>query len=278
MTLQECYNLAIKKLQNPNVDEINVRILLCSINNISNMTDFYLKKDENIKDLQGFLNYFDRFLNGEPIQYILGKTTFYGNDFIVNKNVLIPRQETEEVVDYAIKKARQNFTKPLKIVDICTGSGILGLTLAKNLPYEKVVMTDISESAIEVAKTNAKKLEIDAEFLLGDGAIPLLEKAEKFDLLISNPPYILKESDIDESVLKNEPHLALFADENLSVYRNIISNIKNVMNRPCLCVFEIGYDLKEKLTEIVNEYLPESDAEFIKDINGKDRILSLFIK
>ena len=169
MTLYEVYKDSLKRLANPDSDEISVRILLCHNNGIKSMSGFYIHKNENIKDLQLFLNQFERFLSGEPIQYILGEIDFLGLEFNVDKRVLIPRQETEEVVTQAYLRALQMFgDNVIDVADICCGSGVMGITLAKKLKVRYLFMSDISEDAIEVAKINAKRNDVIANFCVGN--------------------------------------------------------------------------------------------------------------
>ena len=276
MTLYEVYKDSLTKLQNPDTDEISVRILLCHNNGIKSMSGFYIHKNENIKDLQGFLNQFDRFLKGEPLQYILGETDFLGYDFYVDNRVLIPRQETEEVVTQAYLRALQEFgDSVINVADICCGSGVMGITLTKKLKVRYLFMSDISEDAIEVAKKNAKCNDVIANFFVGDACDELVKAGAKVDLLVANPPYILNKEEVDKSVLDYEPHLALFADEELSVYKHIFEALPKIKNKKLLCVFEIGYDLKEKLTKLLEKTVKNATFGFVKDINGKERILIL---
>ena len=276
MTLYEVYKEALTKLKNPDTDEISVRILLCHNNGIKSMSGFYIHKNENIRDLSMFLNEFDRFLKGEPIQYILGETEFLGLDFYVDNRVLIPRQETEEVVTQAYLRALQEFgDSVINVADICCGSGVMGITLAKKLKVRYLFMSDISEDAIEVAKKNATRNDVIANFFVGDACDELVKAGAKVDLLVANPPYILNREEVDESVLQHEPHLALFADEELSVYKHIFEALPKLKNKKLLCVFEIGYDLKEKLTKLLEKTVKNAIFGFVKDINGKERILIL---
>jgi len=279
MTLYEVYKESLKRLENPDTDEISVRILLCHNNGIKSMSGFYIHKNENIKDFPLFSAQFERFLKGEPIQYILGETEFLGYDFYVDKRVLIPRQETEEVVSQAYLRALQEFgDKVINVADICCGSGVMGITLAKKLKVRYLFMSDLSEEAIEVAKKNAKRNDVIANFFVGNACDELVKAGAKVDLLVANPPYILKEEDVDKSVLDNEPHLALFADEELSVYKNIFEALPKLKNGKMLCVFEIGYDLKEKLVKLLEKTVKKATFGFAKDINGKERILILELR
>jgi len=271
MTLFEAYQEGLKLLKNPQKDEINIRILLCENNNLKSMSDFYLHKNENIKDLQRFNRELHRCLNGEPVQYITGKAPFFGDDFIVSKDVLIPRNETEEVVEYAIKKIKEKFgTKNISISDVCTGSGCIGCELFLHSNVDHVYFSDISDEAIAIAKQNAEKFDVKGSFCVADGLDYLNQSV---DVVISNPPYILKKEDVDQSVFDFEPHLALFTDEDLTIYRKITK--KAVQLGVPLIIFEIGYDIKEKLEEIFKEIAPNYALEFKKDINDKFRICSL---
>ena len=279
MTLYEVYKDSLRKLKNPDTDEISVRILLCHNNGIKSMSGFYIHKNENIRDLPGFLSQFQRFLDGEPIQYILGETEFLGLNFSVDKRVLIPRQETEEVVTQAYLRAFQMFgDSVINVADVCCGSGVMGITLAKKLKVRYLFMSDVSEDAIEVAKTNAKRNDVIANFFVGDACDELVKAGAKVDLLVANPPYILNKNEVDKSVLENEPHIALFADEELTVYKHIFEALPKIKNKRLLCVFEIGYDLKEKLTKLLEKTVKNATFGFVKDINGKERILILELR
>ena len=279
MTLFEVYKQSLKQLKNPDFEEINIRILLSEINQLNTMSDFYLRKDEEIHDLPRFQEYFERYLEGEPVQYILGKTSFLGCDILVDKRVLIPRQESEEVVQFAIKKSHEIFgNRKISILDVCCGSGAMGIALAKQLNAERMYFSDISKDALDVCSENLKANKVSGEIFEGDALTQVISKNIKVDLLISNPPYILKSEPVDESVLKYEPHLALFADNDFSIYEKIISNLNAVKNDQLLAVFEIGINSKNPLENMVRKYHPQSEYGFIKDMNGKERILYIYLK
>ena len=180
--------------------------------------------------MQRFNELFERFLKGEPIQYLLKKAQFYGRDFYVDNRVLIPRMESEEVVLFAINKAKAIFGRYFKpiIADVCAGSGCLGITLLKELNAKELYLSDISKDAIDVTKKNLEIHNVDGYVFIGDSLEPLIKNNIKCDILISNPPYILKKDDVDKSVLDFEPHNALFTDESLHVYDRIISNLKKI--------------------------------------------------
>ena len=279
MTLYEVYKDSIKKLPNPDVDEISVRILLCHNNGIKSMSGFYVHKNENIRDFPLFLGQFSRFLAGEPLQYILGETEFLGYNFKVDRRVLIPRQETEEVVMQAYLRALEKFgDHVINVADVCCGSGVMGITLAKKLKVRYLFMSDISKDAIDVAKENAKSNDVIANFFVGNACDELVKAGAKVDLFVANPPYILNKEEVDKSVLDYEPHIALFTDEKLLIFREIFENLPKIKNKEMLCVFEIGYDLKDKLTELIKETLKNVTFGFVKDINGKERILILELR
>lgn len=279
MTLYEVYKESVKKLANPDTDEIAVRILLCHNNGIKSMSGFYIHKDENIKDFPMFSRQFEEFLKGKPIQYILNETEFLGLNFYVDERVLIPRQETEEVVTQAYLRALQKFgDRVINVTDVCCGSGVMGITLAKKLTVRYLFMSDISSDAIEVSRKNAENLGVIANFFTGNACDELVKAGAKVDLLVANPPYILNREEVDKSVLDYEPHLALFADEKLSVYRDIFKALPKLKNKELLCVFEIGYDLKDKLINLIKETLRNVTFGFVRDINGKERILILELK
>ena len=279
MTLFEVYKQSLKQLKNPDVEEINIRILLGEVNQLRTMSDFYLRKDEEIHDLPRFQEYFKRYLDGEPVQYILGKTAFLGCDILVDKRVLIPRQESEEVVQFTIKTSHEIFgNKNISILDVCCGSGAMGIALTKQLNAERIYFSDISNDALDVCSKNLKANHVSGDIFEGDALTRVISKNIKVDLLISNPPYILKSEPVDESVLKYEPHLALFADNDFSIYEKIISNLNAVKNDQLLAVFEIGINSKNPLENMVRKYHPQSEYGFIKDINGKERILYIYLK
>lgn len=230
------------------------------------MTDTeYLKKYLEPSKLEDGLK---RLENGEPVQYIVGNVDFYGYNFIVNKNVLIPRFETEELVDRTIKYIKKYLSNNLDIVDLGTGSGCIAITLKKELNCN-VDAVDISKEALEVAKINAKNNNVDIYFIEGDMLNPL---TKKYDVIISNPPYISYNEKIDEIVKNNEPHNALYADDDgLYYYKEIIKNAANYLKEKAIIAFEIGYLQGNILKEYALNYFTNVIVE--QDLSGKDRYL-----
>ena len=207
-----------------------------------------------------------------PIQYVIGHVNFYGLKFKVNENVLIPRFETEDLVEN-IKNylEEKNITSP-KILDLGCGSGVIGLTLKHFFPDSLVTLVDISEEALEVAEANAKTLGLDANFLKSDwfSNVPV----DKYDVIVSNPPYIMTDEEIEEIVKNNEPHLALYGGiDGLDCYRIILKDINTYLKDDYLIAFEIGYLEGSALKELVNSTIPNSKVIIKKDLSNKDRIL-----
>lgn len=214
-----------------------------------------------------------RMLNNEPIQYIVGKQSFYGESFKVNEHCLIPRPETEEVMLHFYNQLDAGDT----IVDIGTGSGNIPITLKKLDASLEVYATDLYEAPLLVAQENAKTHQVDISFLQGDALAPLIERGIKVNGLISNPPYIDDSEAVlmDEHVLKYEPHTALFAqDKGYRVYDTILDQLPYVLLPQAKVVFEIGFNQGETLKRKILTKFPNLDVEIVKDINQNDRIIS----
>lgn len=241
----------------------------------------YLMMDEEVDEelLKQFQDGMQRYMNGEPIQYINGKENFFSRDFIVNENVLIPRYETEELVENILYKIDDYFDdySSIDLCDVGTGSGAIAITLALEEPKLNVVATDISEEALEVAKANASELDAQVTFYQGDMLEPLIDRQQKFDIFVSNPPYIPQDQEIESVVKDNEPHVALFGgNDGLYFYRKIFKDVRHVLKDRALLAFEMGFDQRELMSQAVEQYFPGIPYEIIKDINGKDRMLFIY--
>ena len=218
---------------------------LCNEYNIN----LYLEKD-NIADERvekRFIEGVHRLANNEPMNYILGYSYFYGYKLKVNKDVLIPRYETEELVGNILSYVDEYYKNDTHIVlaDIGTGSGAIAIALKKEEDKLDVYASDISKEAIEVAKTNAKENNADIKFLIGSMLDPIIENNIKLDILVSNPPYIKEDEVLEKSVKDYEPNIALFGgDDGLKFYRIIFENASKVMKDKGFLFFEIGYDQK----------------------------------
>ena len=251
-----------------------------ALQEVNSFSSFELTKnfDEEIKDYPLFLNAIKRYQNGEMIEYIFNKAYFLSNPFVVNKNVLIPRQETEQLVLRTIELIKEVFgDTQINVADVCTGSGCIGISIAKALPTNKYFLTDISEAALKVAKQNIDGLlghGVTISILKGDMLEPLSNK--KIDVIVCNPPYIEDIEGIDKRTWEQEPHLALVAKPATLYYEKILTDYFISMNEHYLLAFEIGEDMKNDLTELVQKYCPKSTYFFENDIYGKTRFL--FIK
>ncbi len=229
-----------------------------------------------------FFNALEALKNQKPIQYILGETEFYGLKFKLNNNVLIPRQETEELVDLVLKdiKVKQYKTNALKILDIGTGSGCIAISLAKQLPDAMVYALDVSADVIKIAQQNADLNAVTINYIQADILDEFHKKPDynflEFDIIISNPPYVrhLEKPEIKPNVLNHEPHLALFVeDTNPLVFYKAIAELATIsLKSNGYLYFEInqylGLETKKVLTD--KEF---KDVTLFKDLNGNDRIL-----
>lgn len=208
-----------------------------------------------------------------PIQYLLGKTNFYGLDFEVNENVLIPRPETEELVEWIINENTN--AKKIKILDIGTGSGCIAISLAKNLPNAQVFAIDVSKKALETAKRNAESNDVEVLFLL-QNILETEDLKEQFDIIVSNPPYVrnLEKEEIKKNVLDYEPHLALFVEDHdaLIFYRKIAELAQKNLQKKGQLYFEINQYLGEEMKELL-ENMNFKNIELKKDIYGNDRMM-----
>ena len=211
-----------------------------------------------------------------PIQYILGKTHFYGLEFQVNPNVLIPRPETEELVDWIIKTNSNGNLSTIKIIDIGTGSGCIAISLAKNLPNASVFALDVSKKALEMAQINALQNETKITFI-ENNILETTSFEQQFDVIVSNPPYVrnLEKAEIKKNVLENEPHLALFVadDDALLFYRKIAQIAMKNLQPSGQLYFEINQYLGKETFDLLAD-LGFQNIELRQDIYGNDRMIS----
>lgn len=279
-TVKELIKLAESKLDDEHKDVNVAKVLFYHLAN-KQPHELYLMYDEEVdQELETkFLAGMEEYYQGKPIQYIKGVETFFGRDFKVNENVLIPRYETEELVENILYRIDDYFTdyKKITLCDVGTGSGAIATSLALEEERLDVYATDISSEAIEVAKDNANNLGAKVEFMVGDMLEPLLNKGFKVDIFVSNPPYIPQEQEIEAMVKDNEPHVALFGgNDGLYFYRKIFQGVNALLNDRALLAFEMGFDQRELMEAALQEYFPNDPHEIIKDINGKDRMLFIY--
>ena len=240
----------------------------------------YMKMNEEIEEdiINKFNDIFNKYLfDNKPVQYLIGYSTFYGYDFIVNNNVLIPRFETEELVENVLYRYDEHFKdKKVLVCDLACGSGCIGITLDKEEPNMEVIATDISNEALEVAMMNNEKLNANVKFLQGDMLEPV--KNYKFDIFVSNPPYIPNDELVDPLVKDNEPNIALFGgSDGMKFYDIILKGLKPLLKEKAMIAFEHGYDKKEEMISLANKYFPNSKVEVLKDLEGKDRMTFIYV-
>lgn len=224
----------------------------------------YLEKDkleEGIKKLN----------MGIPVQYIVGNVDFYGYKINVNENVLIPRFETEELVSKTIGLIKKTFNHNINLLEIGTGSGCISIALKKELPNINISAVDISSEALNVAINNALENNCKINFIESD----LFHNVDgKYDVIISNPPYISFDEKIEDIVKNNEPHLALYAENNgLYFYEKIISQSSKYLNKKNIIAFEIGHLQAGSIKKIALFYFPNSSVIVEKDLQERDRFL-----
>lgn len=231
--------------------------------------------------LKHLYNSLSRLKSQEPIQYVLGETEFYGLPFKVTKDTLIPRPETEELVDWIIADVtglQSNNHAKHAILDIGTGSGCIPISLAKNIPNSSISSIDISKDALLIAKENAISNSVDINFIERD-ILKATELQQQYDIIVSNPPYVreLEKKEIQPNVLENEPHLALFVEDNnpLIFYSKIADLAKKHLKENGVLYFEINQYLGKETIEMLNQ--KGFTTELRKDLFGNDRMTKSFI-
>lgn len=272
--LKDIYSQSLIYVDEINVSKRDIEYLIKETFSLTDV-DFILKQDESFDDAL-FVDRLEELKKGKPVEYILGYASFCLLKFKVDENTLIPRSETEDLVYRTIEFVKKMGLRKPRILDIGSGSGCISITLNKMLIDSIVESVDISSKALEVAKENNVLNNTNVEFYQSD----CFEKVNgTFDVIISNPPYIDRNSYVQESVLKYEPHTALFADDNgLAIYKRIIEKLLSYVNRPSIVAFEISPDLVDRLEMLIKEHLGECEYSFEKDLNGFDRFLFISLK
>ncbi|AUZ40838.1 MULTISPECIES: peptide chain release factor N(5)-glutamine methyltransferase [Bacillus] len=233
-------------------------------------------------ELYRFTRHVEMHKEGVPVQYIIGKEFFYGREFMVNDDVLIPRPETEEVVLHLLEKYRNVFSEDdrLEVVDVGTGSGAIAVTLALENQSFSVSAVDISKEALQVASANAEKLGANVRFYQGDLLEPFIKAGKKADIIVSNPPYISEEemADLSEIVRFHEPlHALTDGGDGLKFYKRFMEDIPLVMKENVFVVFEIGWKQGAAVKDLILKAFKDAEVEVLKDINGKDRTICALI-
>lgn len=273
MKLEELIKKSTIKLKENSVDDysIKLKIIIGYFFNIPiNKIIVYMNKEISSKEELEFEKILQKVIEGIPVQYITNRQEFMGLKFYVDKNVLIPQPDTEILVEHVIEYCNKiNYS--LKILDLCTGSGAIAISLAKYIKNANIYATDISENAIEIANKNAKINKVEINFIKSDMFENIEEK--DFDIIVSNPPYI-KTSVIStlSNEVKNEPHIALDGGKDgLKFYNIICEKAEKYMNRNGIIFLEIGYDQKENIMNIFKKKYRE--VYCLKDLNNNDRVI-----
>ncbi len=226
----------------------------------------YIHPEDNLEEA------IKRLENGEPVQYIVGDVDFYGNIIKVNKNVLIPRRETEELVEKTMEYIKKIFpNQEIDMLDIGTGSGCIPITLKKYFPNNNISAVDISQEALAVAKDNAKNNNVEINFIHSN----IFENITgTYQCIISNPPYIKEDEEIMDIVKNNEPHLALYASNNgLYFYEKILHDANKYLDNKFIIAFEIGETQGQDILTIAGNYFPNAKLILEKDLQHLDRFV-----
>lgn len=262
---------------NPELDESGVTMLLCGQMNWS-QTDLLLNLRQPISDSewQKFKANVEQYQAGWPVQYILGKAEFFGLTLKVTPDTLIPRLETEELVEWILTDFSQ--MQGLNVLDIGTGSGAIGLALKHEQPTWKVTLADLSGKALSIARENALKLNLNVDTIESD----LFEKIKQpYDIIVSNPPYIAEDEKqfMDQSVLEHEPQMALFAAQNgLAIYQRIALECQQNIKANSVIYLEIGFNQGQRVSQIFHQAFPRAEITVKKDIAGHDRMVRIKLK
>ena len=275
MTYRDKY-LELKKINNQYVNNTVIKTLLMDDGGFLDFTNLVSHFHDEVNDNKKIDKNLERIMNGEPMQYVLGYAYFVNSNYYVSEDVLIPRQETEQLAVAALVYIVKQFGKEseITIADIGTGSGILAIYLKENFPNAHVIATDISEKALQIARKNAESHNVVIDFRLGNMLDPI---NEKLDVIISNPPYIGDESTVSEQTLKYEPHLSLFANPKTKYYEEILSQMDK-MKDEFFIAFEIGEDMEKELTDLLEDNYHDIGYSFDQDIYFKTRFLYIFRK
>lgn len=279
MTYREVLKIAQEQCEKEGIIAQSAVFLLLELSEMESHNLYYEYDNEMDDELnKRFQEALQRLLKQEPLQHILGYEYFYGYKFKVNEDVLIPRPETEELVANVLADYDEYFHgQKVCAIDVGSGSGAIAISLKKEEDNLQMYASDISEKAVVVAKENAQALGVDVTFLVGDMLQPFIDANIKVGILVSNPPYIPVEEQMEKSVVDFEPHVALFGGEDgLKFYRMIFENAHKVIKEKAILAFEMGYNQKEAMEEEARKYFPTDRMETVKDLNGKNRMFFIY--
>ena len=276
MTIRETIRKGMIILKNNNVTEPNIKARMIMQYVLNKPREYLMIYDDEILKLRQEVNYFKaikKLCQGIPLQHITNMQEFMKMRFYVDENVLIPRQDTEILVEEVIKIAKKINAK--KILDLCTGSGAIAVSLAKYVKNSEITAVDISKNALNIAKLNAKNNEVEEKITFIQSDLFKNVKKEKYDIIVSNPPYIKKDilKKLDREVQK-EPEIALDGGyDGLDFYRKIINMVDEYLKFHGYLCFEIGYDQKEEVEELIKEQGKYIETYCKKDLCDNDRIV-----
>lgn len=271
MTFEQLLKESTKKALELNKEIEAVKLLLMELSN-QDPHQFYLNLNQDVDESfkEHFLKQLNLYLIDDiPVQHLIGYAYFYGHAFEVSKAVLIPRSETEQLVEEVLFLYDEYFEgEQVDVLDLGTGSGCIGITLSLEERHMNVSISDISKEALEVASRNIKRLNAEVETIHSD----LFKNIKKkYDIIVSNPPYIPNEEAL-ENIVKNEPHIALFGGKlGVDFYQKILRDIKPLLKEKALIAFEHGYMQKAMIKTFVEKYLPDARIIQKKDLQQKDR-------
>ena len=282
-TVKELLSKGIMLLEQNNIEDsiIKAKILIQYVlKKTASQIIFDMESCIKIDDETQYLKYINLIINGKPLQYITHEQEFMGFKFYVDENVLIPQPDTETLVERAIGiiKDMQPDTENIEVLDMCTGSGAIAVSIAKLCKSTKICALDISDEALEIAKKNAFANEVNVEFFKSD-MFENISKDVKFDLIVSNPPYI-KENVIStlSKDVQNEPHIALYGGiDGLDFYRIIANNTYKYLKEHGKILVEIGYDQAESVRNLFAQTHQYDKIRCIKDLSGNNRVIEISI-
>lgn len=242
--------------------------------------NLYMSMEEDVPEelATDYLEAIHQMELGKPLSYILGYECFYGYDFNVNEDVLIPRPETEELVGLVLGMFDDKFSdcEHVQVFDVATGSGAIGITLNLEERKMNVVASDISMEALVVAKGNNEKLGANVNFICGSMLDPFIDRDLHCDILVCNPPYIPSDENMEHSVVDYEPHVALFGgNDGLKFYKDVFEKAHLVCKETAFMAFEMGYQQGQALSDLARTYFEEAKITVHKDMSGKDRMLTV---
>jgi release factor glutamine methyltransferase len=275
MTIEALYQQGKKFLGTGAVESYSLYALLMVYEGLASISDVMVHLHQNAQQPEKFYLGLNRLIKGEPLAYIINQTTFFGLTLSITPAVLIPRQETEELVQHILDQFP--LEPSMTVIDVGTGSGAIALAIKFHRPRWRVIGTDIDHAALAVAKKNGKTLNLPIEWFHGDGLKPFLKDSLlKVNIIVSNPPYIDSVEKIDPLVRQYEPLHALFASPGTTFYRQYLLEAKSLLAPQAMFAFEIDPTLVITLPAIVKSIYPHATIKFVKDINHKDRFAFVY--